>query len=251
MTSDSSVVHIKEDKWQNHNVGSSVKLNISSREDYESLVISGIDIVEGYRKCKKLVIEAGFKDEIEWQSMVNIEHLTESTFLREHAWVTLSSGMKEKVVRTVFQKISQIFYNWKSAEIITKNEGLCRETALEIFANNKKIDAILQTSRIISTYSFEVIKKSIMETPEKILMEFPYIGPITYYHLAKNIGLNVAKPDRHLSRLVTELNISSVQILCGYISERTGDTIPVVDIVLWRYATIAQDFVTKFIKLSK
>jgi hypothetical protein len=251
MTSNSSLVHLKEDKWQIHNVGSSVKSNISSREDYESLVNCGLDIVEGYRKCKKLVINAGFKAEIEWQSTVNIEQLTESTFLREHAWVTLSSGMKEKVVRTVFQKFSQIFYNWKSAEMITKNEDLCRETAFEIFANNKKIDAILQTSRIISTYGFEVIKKSIMETPEKILMEFPYIGPITYFHLAKNIGVHVAKPDRHLSRLVKELNISSVQTLCSYIGERTGDTIPVVDIVLWRYATITEDFVIKFILLSK
>lgn len=82
-------------------------------------------------------------------------------------------------------------------------------------------------------------------------MEFPYIGPITYFHLAKNIGVHVAKPDRHLSRLVKELNISSVQTLCSYIGERTGDTIPVVDIVLWRYATITEDFVIKFILLSK
>ncbi len=251
MTSDLSVVRVKRNKWQTRDPGSSVKSNILYRDDCELLIIGGIDIVEGYKKCKKLVIDAGFKAEIEWQSMIDIDQLTESTFLREHAWVTLSSGMKEKVVRTIFQRFSQIFYNWKSAEVITKNEHLCREAAFAIFANNKKIEAILQTSRIVSAKGFEKVKKSIMENPEETLIEFPFIGPITYYHLAKNIGLHVAKPDRHLSRLVRELNVSSVQTLCSYIGERTGDIIPVVDIVLWRYATITEDFVIKFIQLSK
>ena len=251
MTSDLSVVRVKRDKWQDGDDGSLIKSNISNIDTYESPIICGLDIVEGYKKCKKLVIDAGFKTEIEWQSNIDIDQLTESTFLREHAWVTLSSGMKEKVVRTIFQRFSQIFYNWKSAEVIMKNEHLCRDAAFAIFANNKKIEAILQTSRIISTDGFEEVKRSIMENPEKILMEFPYIGPVTYYHLAKNIGLHVAKPDRHLSKLARELNISSVQTLCSYIGKRTGDIIPVVDIVLWRYATITEDFVIKFIELSK
>jgi hypothetical protein len=91
----------------------------------------------------------------------------------------------------------------------------------------------------------------IAENPEETLRKFPYVGPITYFHLAKNIGLPVAKPDRHLSRLANQFNFFDVQTLCDYLSEETGDSIPVVDIVLWRYATITKDFVTKFVQLSK
>lgn len=251
MTSLSSIYRLNESRLQFHNACSSVESSKFNGEDHDSLNFDGLNVVEGYKRCKKLVIEAGFKAEIEWQSTVSIEDLTESTFLREHAWVTLSAGMKEKVIRNLFQRFSRIFYNWKSADLITKNEELCKDSALTIFANYTKINAILQTSHIVSYNGFDIIKKLIIENPEKVLMEFPYIGPVTYYHLAKNIGVQVAKPDRHLSRLVNELNFSNVQTLCRYIGERTGDSIPVVDIVLWRYATITEDFVMRFIQLSK
>lgn len=227
------------------------KFQVSNRNYKNREFLNHLDIVEGYLKCKKLVIGAGFKTEIDWQRSVSIHQLTERQFLREHAWVTLASGMREKVIRNLFQAFSNAFFDWKSAELITENKVLCKESAFEIFANENKINAILLTSWIIAAQGFKEIKKLIVDNPEKTLRQFPYIGPVTYYHLAKNIGLPVAKPDRHLVRLASDLNFCDVQTLCGYIGGKTGDSIPVVDIVLWRYATITKDYIMKFIQMSK
>jgi hypothetical protein len=74
------------------------------------------------------------------------------------------------------------------------------------------------------------------------LQQFPYLGPITSLHLAKNIGLPVAKPDRHLRRIADKLGYSCVQKLCEDIARATDEPVPVVDLVLWRYSTLRQQY---------
>ena len=69
----------------------------------------------------------------------------------------------------------------------------------------------------------------------------PWIGPITKYHLARNLGIDVAKPDRHLVRLAKRFGYNEstgVQQMCEELAERTRDRIGVVDVVLWRYANL-------------
>lgn len=205
---------------------------------------------ERYKKCKEIVINAGFKGEIIWQDSVKLSQLTERVFLQEYAWVTLSSGMREQVVRNIFERLAKVFFNWKSAKIISENVIACRQSALEIFGNKNKINAILTTSHIISEFEFPRFKKLIMTNPYETLSELPYIGPITYFHLAKNIGIQVAKPDRHLSRLADILGFQNAQELCSFISVKTGDSIPVIDIVLWRYANITKDAPINFLEMT-
>lgn len=204
---------------------------------------------ESYKKCKELVISAGFKREIEWQESVNIELLTESNFLQEYAWVTLSSGMKEQIIRNIFERFSQVFFKWESAKIISDNTPTCRQLALQLFANRNKVNAIITTSRIISKFGFPEIKKLIKTNPYDTLRGLPYIGPVTYFHLAKNIGIQVAKPDRHLTRFAADFGFPNVQELCSFLSYKTGDSIPVIDIVLWRYATFTKNAPLSFLRL--
>jgi hypothetical protein len=75
-----------------------------------------------YLTAKERVIEAGFADEIDWQEEVSLEDLDESTFLRESAWVVLSSGFRETVLRGL--KDIQILYAFHF-DSLPKNE---RET---------------------------------------------------------------------------------------------------------------------------
>jgi hypothetical protein len=109
-----------------------IESSISNRLISKPTDFNELNIVEGYLRCKKIVIKAGYKTEIEWQNSVSIDRLTECDFLKEHAWVTLASGMREKVIRNLFQRFSSIFFDWKSAEMITENEDICRESASEI-----------------------------------------------------------------------------------------------------------------------
>ena len=72
----------------------------------------------------------------------------------------------------------------------------------------------------------------------RLCRDFLSFGPITSVHLSKNIGLPLAKPDRHLVRLANDFGYESAEELCEQISSLVGDSVAVVDVVLWRYATI-------------
>jgi len=198
--------------------------------------------ISKYFFAKTIVINEGYSAEISWQSNQRFEALDESTFLKELAWVVLSSGMKERVIRNLFGMISDCFFNWKSAKLIVDNEDRCFDESIKYFNNKPKISAIIDSAQKINRTGFSHIKKMIGENPVETLQEFSYIGPITVYHLAKNIGLPLAKPDRHLTRIANLEGYSDVQKFCDEISRISGDSVPVVDIVLWRFATIEKDY---------
>lgn len=195
-----------------------------------------------YLFIKKHLIDCGYAEEINWQANVCFDEIDESCFLRELAWVILCSGMRETVIRNVFSGISECFLNWISSEYIVKNKSECYYQALKYFNNENKISAIIRAADEIDSIGFHLFKETIRENPIEKLQEFSYIGPVTVYHLVKNIGLPFAKPDRHLKRIAKKEGYSDVQKLCHDVSKLTGDSKPVVDIVFWRFATITRDY---------
>lgn len=240
----------KTEYYQCHPKATSIQMTSTCSTSTRDSAINDkmYDITTAYQKAKGTVIRAGFREEISWQESVNFDDVTESDFLKEHAWVTLSAGMRERVIRNLFQSISSSFYDFESAEIIVENESRCRCLALKYFNNPRKIDAIILTAHYISSKGFSTFKESLYLNPLEMLQSLPYIGPVTCYHLAKNIGLQVAKPDRHLTRLANRAGYNDVQLFCKDISLQTGDTVPVVDIVLWRYASITEGYLDCFLK---
>lgn len=61
----------------------------------------------------------------------------------------------------------------------------------------------------------------------------PWIGPITKFHAAKNVGADVAKPDVHLNRLA-EREGATAQQLCERLAMETGYRAATIDMILWR-----------------
>jgi hypothetical protein len=204
------------------------------------------EFISSYRFAKEVVMEKGYREEILWQERLDFEHLDETTFLREIAWVILSSGMREKVIRGLFPAISDCFYNWESSRRIVRNQRTCLRKALRIFNNRAKISALVSAARMIDQSGFQEMKDNVSRDPSGTLTKFDFIGPVTFFHLAKNIGLQVAKPDRHLVRISRNGGYDDVQEFCRQISIATGDSIPVVDIVLWRFATIEPCYLNLF-----
>ena len=195
-----------------------------------------------YQFAKQIICDEGYEEEIMWQSSLNFEQINENFFIKELAWVILSSGMKEQIIRGKFMKISECFFNWKSASKIVKNKKDCFRRAITVFNNPRKISAIIKSAEIIDKKGFEKIKEMIKNNPIDSLLIFPFIGNTTAYHLAKNIGICVAKPDRHLVRIANKEGFKDVQEFCQKISELSGDSIPVVDIVFWRFANLHNDY---------
>jgi hypothetical protein len=173
--------------------------------------------------------------EVEWQRQASVDELTESEFLRQSAWVILCSGFKESAVRRVFDHISLCFFDWESAEAILQCRTTCVAAAYASFRNAAKLNAITECAARVSEQGFGRLKASILNDPLVVLQELPYIGPVTVLHLAKNLGFDVAKPDRHLVRLARYTGFSCVNDLCGFLAAANCERVNVVDLVLWRY----------------
>ena len=188
-----------------------------------------------YRSAKERLSNTVFKEEIHWQARSDLSEFGESDLLREAAWVILCCGFRESVVRSWFPYISLCFCDWESASTICENAELCRATALSAFRNVRKVEAIIRTAKYVHDIGFDRYRLAILADPLRSLRSLPYIGQITSYHLAKNLGTDVAKPDRHLVRFASSQGFPDVHSLCSAISQATGDPLRVVDIILWRF----------------
>lgn len=180
-----------------------------------------------------------FDAEREWQKRVLGRPFSERDLLREAAWVILCSGFNERVVRHRFDAISLCFCDWTSAEYIVQRADRCRSTAMAVFCNARKIAGIIDACGYVCREGFEALSHRIRMDPVRELRKLPFIGPVTSYHLAKNIGIDVVKPDRHLSRLAARLGFHSAQSMCTSIGREVGESAAVVDIVLWRYCALS------------
>lgn len=199
-----------------------------------------------YFRMKAAVIDAGGWPEIRWQAKVAEAELTEQRFLRELAWVVLSSGMSAQVVDRVFPQVTEAFLQFSSASRIVRRRAWCRSKALEVFRHEGKIDAVLTASERIASEGLGPVAEALASCdPLPTLREFPYLGPATSRHLAKNLGFPVAKPDRHLLRIAEEYGYDTVDELCADISAMVGDPVPVVDVVMWRFKANGLTFATE------
>ncbi len=203
----------------------------------ESLLDSAA-LARAYLHAKRSVLAAGFGWEIVWQRSRRAASVSESSLLREAAWVILSAGMREAVIRLKFPAVSESFLNWRSAAEIAGSAESCFRAAMQHFGHELKIKAICTVASMVSQKGFDAIIEEVQIDPIPALQQFPFIGPITSFHLAKNLGVSVAKPDRHVSRLAERCGYSDAHAFCNSIAQFTGDPVDVVDVVLWRFAII-------------
>lgn len=185
--------------------------------------------------ARQYITESHLEAEVDWQRAVDFETFTESDLLREAAWVILCSGFRERTVRAAFDHVSLCFCDWESAKAIVDAGDICARTAFSAFRNVHKIRAISTTAEIIYRESFPEVRRQVMRNPLSALQQFPFIGPITAQHLAKNIGLSIAKDDRHLARVSKEFGYADANSFCDDIAKITGEKSSVVDIIFWRY----------------
>lgn len=198
-----------------------------------------------YFYAKEVVKREGFITEIETQESIDFEGIDAKSFIKETAWVILNSGMRESVIRKIWTEFSKAFYDWNDPKKILNTRGECYKNALKTFNYPRKIHSIIECISIISSKGFSNFKNEIKNKGVDVLEELPFIGKITKYHLAKNVGLNYSKPDRHLQRISDHLNFVCVHDMCSIISKTTYEQESVVDLVLWRFATLNPDYLNK------
>ena len=199
-----------------------------------------------YLTAKEFVIASGYAKEVDWQEEVSPLGIDEQYFLREGAWVVLSSGMRESVIRRKFGAFSEAFYCWESAKAIVARSEECRRRAMRVFAHRGKIDAVIHMATRVVDEGFCSVRERFLTGGVDYLQTFPFIGPTTSFHLAKNLGVDVVKPDRHLTRVAEASGFGSPQRVCQAIANVVGDRQSVIDLVIWRFATLRRNYVAHF-----
>jgi len=185
-------------------------------------------LLDLYNFIKDFVIKKGHKQEIEWcNNIPEIEKIDKWYFFREYVWVVINSGMKNTVAEYIFAKF------W--------NNGDLNFNAIKHPHKNKSvIEVFNHLNRHLKN-----LKKS--KNRLKYIESLPHIGKVTKYHLARNLGLDYAKPDRHLVRISSLFKFNNVQKFCGKISNLSGDKIGLVDLIFWRFAVLNDNYI-KIIK---
>ena len=196
-------------------------MEIKKHKEYENFKET---LKKLYFRVKKDVIEKGHLKEIEWcNNIPNLKELDKTSFFREYVWVVISSGMKNQVAKRIFENF------WIDIQLENKIINF------DVIRHPNKNKAIKRVYNRLDFYFNHFLKS---KNKLLFLKNLPHIGDITKYHLARNLGLNYAKPDRHLVRIAKFFEYSNVQDFCLLISQWTNEKIGVVDIVFWRFANL-------------
>lgn len=137
-------------------------------------------------------------------------------FALETVFVVCNSGMKNTVARGIYERCEAALRAGTPVSQVFRHPG--KAAAIEtIWRDRVKLHA------------------GFLAAEDKLAFceSLPWIGGITKYHLAKNFGADVAKPDVHLQRLA-DIEGCTAQELCERLAKETGYRVATVDTVLWR-----------------
>ena len=175
------------------------------------------ELIEYFTTAYNYIEHSEFINELEWcRNIKPFNEIDAETFFLEYTWVVLNAGMREQVARKIYERF---IANFDTSTIGHNGKRAAIEYAL---SNYKHMFRGLQDSTDKIKY---------METLQ-------WIGPITKYHLARNIGIDTVKPDRHLMRLADRFGYKSPHDMCSELSGIVDEKIGIIDIILWRYCNM-------------
>ncbi len=165
-------------------------------------------------------VEREFPDDIPWS-----EGLTPCDnsywFAREAIFVICNSGMHNKTAAKIYEKVMKALDNGRSAHTAFRHIGKC-DAMDHIWGSRDRL--FRHWLSLAGAHDEERLD---------FLKSLRWIGDITKWHLAKNLGMDVMKPDRWLVRLA-EKHGTTPYSLCRGLAKYTGDRVATVDLVLWR-----------------
>ena len=191
-----------------------------------------------------------YLSEMEAISSVKFHNVDEDFFFKEFTWVVHASGFSAKAVGKFFPKLLLAYGHWE--ELAERNFDEVMERMTPMCKNRQKAKAIHSmsvmmkkslTESLSSGITFgiwwDTFKKDKLSSPE-LLAQLPYIGKVTCFHLARNLGLlEFVTPDLHLVRMAKHWGFPNPTSMCESIQKEhtrvTGEKMPlgIVDLVLW------------------
>ena len=168
-----------------------------------------------FRKIEKAVRKAGYGKAIKrsenMQPPANADQ-----FAAEAIYVLANSGFSNRIAVPIFEQCMLALREGHSTKTVFGHPG--KSSAMDYIWSRRR--------RLFRAY---------LKADDKIAFcaTLPWIGPVTRFHLAKNCGADVAKPDVHLNRLA-EAEGTTAQLLCERLARKTGYRAATIDLILWR-----------------
>jgi hypothetical protein len=167
-----------------------------------------------FNRIRALLGQAA-EDDIAWAQSI-AEPTDCEVFARETIFVICNSGMKNTVARGIYLRCEAALIAGKPVFDVFKHPG--KAAAIETIWGDRV--------QLLAGYLAATDKLAFAAT-------LPWIGGITKYHVVKNFGADVAKPDVHLQRLADHEGCTA-QALCERLAAELGLRVAAVDTVLWR-----------------
>lgn len=175
--------------------------------------------IDTYLAIRAGVIRAGFQHDIDWSQSVGSPE-TPEVLAQEAIFVICNSGMRHTVAQQIYRRVMHALHVGVDPREVFRHPG-----------KSKAITGIWERrSELLAAFR---------AADDKVAWcgELHWVGQITKWHLAKNLGVDCAKPDRWLVRLAAASG-ESVDALCRRLHEGTGDRIATVDYILWRACAV-------------
>ena len=193
---------------------------------------------------------------IKFALSVKFIKVDDNEYFNKIKFIVFYSGFKAEIVTQKSDLINHHFQNYDIVKNYTKNdverimndENMIRHKnkIIAIIKNAKTIDEIVKNYGsmfdYLNSYHPDVSWENLVKLREDLKKRFSYLGGITVYHFLTDIGLNVLKPDRVITRIFYRLGLidsteSLVEaIMAGRrISEIVGKPIRYIDVIFVLY----------------
>lgn len=168
-----------------------------------------------FQKVEHVLREAGFGPSIDWAENISVP-VDADAFASEAIYVICNSGFRNSVALPIFARCMVALKEGRSAATEFGHEG-----------KHQSIDRIWkERDALFTAYAAADDKVAFLRT-------LPWIGPVTAWHLEKNLGGDHAKPDVHMERLARRDRTTTLK-LCARLARQTGYRVATIDTVLWR-----------------
>lgn len=167
---------------------------------------------------------------LEHYRFLDVGDLQAHDFWAEYLWCVYASGFNAKVLSKKFTDLMTAYGPWTFAAPY----AAIWERVEKVIANKNKCVAAVRCREMLQKLGWDKFKSFYCLSPDT-LEELPFIGGITKFHLARNIGLDCVKPDLHLTRLAAWYEFDSPEDMCVFLGALYEERIGVVDFILWAY----------------
>jgi len=194
--------------------------------DYSSATLK--DIFKHAKQYTELCHEVALKH------FRNVQQdFTAATFWQEYIWCVYTAGFNAKVITKQFPKLMAAYGPPPVGEY-GPGPLVCWQNIMKVNANRRRYRSVIQCRGWLAEHGWPDFRRRYLQYVDD-MEKLPGIGPVTKYHLARNLGFDVVKPDLHLERLRKWYGFTSSLQMCEMLQEMFNERLGAVDFILWAY----------------